>query len=391
MRGSESKPSVGIVTIFDCDNYGAELQAYALPRALRARGFDARLIDYPFYKSPRFRRTPLAVPALPLSLLNALKERAMACRRACLRRLAGKAVRRRDDAFAAFREAIPRTGAFLSFDDLLRAPPAFDAYLTGSDQVWNPRMGATLRPYFLDFLPEGARRLAYAASFGVPTLPPPAEAQYRRWLSRYEAVGCREASGVALMGRLCPSVPTAQVLDPTLLLTARDWRAVAAPPDAARPYLLVYELVRAPGLWPLARRWAAALGLDVLRLCGAPWERPRPGVRAVADAGPADFVGLFAGASAVLTTSFHGTAFSLLFSKPFYSVIPAGMANAGRQRSLLEAVGLGDRLIPEREAAAFRPGEGPDWERVGARLEAARADSLAFLARALEGGFRHAP
>ncbi len=271
MKGSERNPSVGIVTIFDCDNYGAELQAYALPRALRGRGFDARLIDYPFYKSPRFRRTPLAAPALPLAPANALKERVMAARRACLRRLAGKAARRRDAAFAAFRASIPRTEPFLSFDDLLRAPPAFDAYLTGSDQVWNPRMGATLRPYFLDFLPEGARRLAYAASFGVSALPPPVEAQYRRWLSRYEAIGCREASGAALAARLCPQTPVAHVLDPTLLLTAQEWRAVAAPPDAARPYLLVYELVRAPGLWPLARRWAAARGCPPLRRAvGAP-------------------------------------------------------------------------------------------------------------------------
>ena len=391
MRGSDRNPSVGIVTIFDCDNYGAELQAYALPRALRGRGFDARLIDYPFYKSPRFRRTPLAAPVLPLAPANALKERVMAARRACLRRLAGKAARRRDAAFAAFRASIPRTEPFLSFDDLLRAPPAFDAYLTGSDQVWNPRMGATLRPCFLDFLPEGARRLAYAASFGVSALPPPVEAQYRRWLSRYEAIGCREASGAALAARLCPQTPVAHVLDPTLLLTAQEWRAVAAPPDAARPYLLVYELVRAPGLWPLARRWAAARGWEVVRLCGAPWERPRPGARAVAEAGPADFVGLFAGAGAVLTTSFHGTVFSLLFSKPFYSIVPAGMANAGRQASLLQALGAASRLIPESQAPGLDPSEALDWLALQGALGKARADSLAFLENALLGGPRHAP
>ena len=383
--------SVGIVTIYDCDNYGAELQAYALPRVLGAMGHAARLIDYPFYKSPRFRRTPLSAPAVPLSPLNRAKELASAARTALGRRLLRETVRRRDAAFAAFREAIPRTRLFATFDALAADPPRCDVYLTGSDQVWNPRMGATLRPYFLDFLPESARRLAYAASFGVGALTPPVEAQYRRWLARYEAVGCREASGVALMGRLCPSVPTAQVLDPTLLLDAAGWGAAARAPDLTGPYLLVYELVGAPGLWPLARRWARALGVGVVRLCGTPLDAPKRGARDVRDAGPAAFLGLFANASAVVTTSFHGTAFSLIFGKPFYSVIPRGMANAGRQRSLLGAVGLEDRLIPEEKAAALRPGEGPDWARAGARLEAARADSFAFLARALGGGFRHAP
>lgn len=236
MWRSEKRSSVGIMTIFDCDNYGAELQAYALPQALRERGIEASLIDYPFYKSPRFCRTALAAPSFPLSLQNRVKEGLMAWRRALQRRLAGDVVRRRAAAFAAFREAIPRTGPYLSFDALLRNPPPFDAYLTGSDQVWNPRMGATLRPYFLDFLPETARRVAYAASFGVSTLPAAYEAQMRRWLARYAAISCRERTGAALAARLCPGKDIAQVLDPTLLLEADAWRRIAKAPACPRPH-----------------------------------------------------------------------------------------------------------------------------------------------------------
>lgn len=383
MWRAEKRPSVGIVTIFDCDNYGAELQAYALPQALRERGIEAYLIDYPFYKSPRFRRTALAAPSFPLSPMNRVKERLMAWRRALQRRLAGDVVRRRAAAFAAFREAIPRTEPYLTFDALLKNPPSFDTYLTGSDQVWNPRMGATLRPYFLDFLPEGARRLAYAASFGVSTLPAAYEAQVRRWLARYAAISCRERTGAALAARLCPGKDIAQVLDPTLLLGADAWRRIAKSPASPRPYLLVYELVSAPGLWPLAERWAAAQGLEIIRLCGSPCERPRPGVRSICDAGPAEFVGLFANATAVATTSFHGTVFSLLFSKPFYSVIPSGMSNADRQASLLATVDASERLIPERDAPTLEPRDVSDWPAIQAALAQARAASLAFLERNL--------
>ena len=384
--------SVGIVTIFDCDNYGAELQAYALPMALAARGWDARLIDYPFYKSPRFRRTPLAAPAVPLAPINRLKECVAAARATVARRLAGDAARRRRAAFETFRGKIPRTRLYATFDELLRDPPPFEVYLTGSDQVWNPRMGATLRPYFLDFLPEEARRVAYAASFGIHALSPPVAAQYARWLARYEAVGCREPEGVALTRRLAPGLPAEHVLDPTLLLDADAWRAAAIPPDAPADYLLVYELIPAPGLWALARRWAAALGGIAIRCVrGAAWGRAPRGAADEAAAGPAGFVGLFANARAVLTTSFHGTVFATLFRKPFYSVIPARMANAGRQRGLLETLGLADRLIPEAMLADLRPDAGIDWDPAGRRLGQARARSLDFLDKALKGAFRHAP
>lgn len=384
--------TIGIVTIFDADNYGAELQAYALPEVLRAWGHEARLVDYPFYKSPRFRMTRRAWPVLPLTPGQWVREWGMAARTWLWRRLHPRVAARRAANFAHFRERIPRTRLYDTFDALLRDPPSCEVYLTGSDQVWNPRMGATLRPYFLDFLPEGARRLAYAASFGVPEVSAATAEQYHRWLARYEAVGCREPAGVALMGRLCPECPAVAVLDPTLLLGAEAWRRVARLPEgmAGKRYLLVYELVPAPALWAVARRWAARLGVGIVCLSGGAGGTRRAGVRTVADAGPEAFVALFAQAEAVVTTSFHGTVFSLLFRRPFISVVPAKMRNAGRQRGLLEQVGLLSRLVPEACLGTVNPEEPVDWALAEARLEGARAASFDFLRKALAGGFRHA-
>lgn len=383
--------TIGIVTIFDADNYGAELQAYALPEVLRAWGHEARLVDYPFYKSPRFRMTRRAWPVLPLTPGQWVREWGMAARTWLWRRLHPRVAARRAANFAHFRERIPRTRLYDTFDALLRDPPSCEVYLTGSDQVWNPRMGATLRPYFLDFLPEGARRLAYAASFGVPEVPAATAEQYHRWLARYEAVGCREPAGVVLMGRLYPECPTVAVLDPTLLLGAEAWRRVARLPEgmAGKRYLLVYELVPAPALWKVARQWAARLGVGIVCLSGGAGGTRRTGVRTVADAGPEAFVALFAQAEAVVTTSFHGTVFSLLFRRPFISVVPAKMRNAGRQRGLLEQVGLLSRLVPEACLGTVNPEEPVDWALAEARLEGARAASFDFLRKALAGGFRH--
>lgn len=379
---------IGIVTIFDCDNYGADLQAYALPTALKQLGYHAELIDYPFYKSARFRMTKTARPVVPLSAKNRLKEALARMLAAWRRRFGGATVRRRERAFAAFRERMPLSKTtYATFNALTQHPPAYDIYMTGSDQVWNPRMGATLRPYFLDFLPKEAVRIAYAASFGVAELPDSVTEHYREWMARYRAVGCREAKGCDLVRALCPQVPCAHTLDPTLLLTREAWASVANMPEraAGKRYLLIYELVPAKGLADFARRWAHQEGLDIIRICGSAKASAAPGETVLRELGPDGFVGLFSEASAVVTTSFHGTVFSLIFGVPFYSVIPGQMHNSSRQRGLLETVGCPDRLLPEHQLKAHIPDTHLDWEAIQERLQAARNASLDFLRTAVEG------
>ena len=375
------KKTIGIVTIFDCDNYGADLQAYALPTALNAWGYQAELIDYPFYKSPRFRRTRQSAPILPLSFINRLKEFIVRWRGRLLGKRSSPNALQRAEAFAAFRERIPTSDTYPTLDALLDHPPAYDVYMTGSDQVWNPRMGANIRPYFLDFLPEDAVRVAYAASFGVSVLPDAVQSQYKTWLNRYRAVGCREAQGVKLVQGLCPQVPVQNVLDPTLLLTADQWLNAVTIPDgiSGKRYLLVYELVSAPALWDLVRHWAADLNAEIVRVVGHADTPPMDGVTTIADAGPGEFVGLFSQATAVVTTSFHGTAFSTIFNKPFYSVIPSQMKNSSRQHDLLDLLGLLDRMIPETDVSALLPKDLSNWNSINEKLISAREKSKQFL------------
>ena len=372
------RPSVGIVTIFDCDNYGAELQAYALPQALRERGIEAFLIDYPFYKSPRFRRTALAAPSFPLSPINRVKERLMAWRRALQRRLAGEVVRRRSAAFAAFREAIPRTEPYLTFDALLQNPPPFDTYLTGSDQVWNPRMGATLRPYFLDFLPETAHRVAYAASFGVSTLPAAYETQVRRWLARYAAISCRERTGAALAARLCPDKDVAQVLDPTLLLPAEAYRALIRKEDVRPSGLVSYVLDENDEKQRMIATLKDVTGLSHTELLLFPFRCRCADPRCVSIS---EWLSALAEADFIVTDSFHGCVFSILFRKRFVAV---GNQRRGLSRflTLLHTFGLEDRLVLSYEEFEQKRGAlmmAPDYENVHSRLAERREECLQWL------------
>lgn len=375
----------GIITILKVGSYGAELQAYALQAALRRMGCEAEVIDYLFYKNAGFRRTRCARPLFPFTLRQRLAETLYPLVQRIKSVCNGAAARRRAARFESFhRQHTALSPMFRTIDALYAAPPAYDVYITGSDQVWNPGIYANIAPYFLDFAPEDCRRVAYAASFGVERVPECARPVYRRFLSRYAAIGVRERQGVDLVRTL--SDKAAQwVLDPTLLLCADEWLQVAEPVDVAEPYVLIYELTPCPYISLLARHIATARGCQLLRVCkSAAREDKGADIRDITDAGPAEFLWLVAHAAAVVTNSFHGTAFSLNFRRPFYTVLPLRKRNNSRQRSLLALFGMESRLITEGDPLPAPTAE-PDFAHAAATHEAERDKSLKFLHDAIYG------
>lgn len=372
---------VGIITIQKCDNYGADLQAYALGAKLRCLGYDAENIDYVFYKNPRHKGGELERPIFRLSLANRMKE-ALFPLVAFLRALAhprslrNRRARRRK--FAAWFAGHVKCGPeYRSAQELYARPPAYDVYLVGSDQVWNPRMGSTLLPYFLDFAPAHARCASYAASLGVGTLPTPVFLKYRALLRRFSFIGLREKRGVELLSRMNLPAQIQQTVDPTLLLSAHDWQEAARKPDGLPPqYILLYELIASPETVQLAQSMARQSRLPLVRIGDGAY-------------GPGEFLWLFAHAAGVVTNSFHGTVFSILNHRPFYTVVPRTMKNGSRITSLLELAGLSARCLRAADVAAHPPAllapGSQDWVSVEARLAKARQDSLDFLAAAVEG------
>lgn len=366
---------IGIITIQKCDNFGADLQAYALQKKLQLMGYDAENIDYLFYKNPRHQKRAGEKPIFKLSLVNRLKEKIFPLV-VGLRNLRhwGKMAKRRARFEAWFKAHVRCGKEYRSVRSLYEDMPQYDVYMVGSDQVWNPRMGSNILPYFLNFAPPEARKVSYAASLGVGSLTTPVFLKYRELLSEFSHIGLREAQGVELIARMKLGAEVRQVLDPTLLLTADDWAQVASAP-AARPsadYLLLYDLIASPETVEMARGLAAKRGLVVVRMGDGAY-------------GPGEFLWLFAHASCVVTNSFHGTVFSILNEKEFVSVIPRGMTNASRIESLLKVVGLETCVVRAEESARGEELPRIDWSEVRTRLEGARRESVDFLERVLSG------
>lgn len=372
---------IGIITIQKCDNFGADLQAYALGAKLRSMGYDAENIDYLFYKHPRHQKGTGENPVIRLTLVNRIKERLFPFVEK-LRRLrhggwaARKAQVQRAVRFAEwFKQNLPSSREYRSVSALYADPPKYDVYMVGSDQVWNPRMGSNIKPYFLDFAPKGARCVSYAASIGAAGIPAGAFYLYKKLLRRFSAIGVREQGAADIVRAMALGTEVKHVVDPTLLLNAAEWEKVSVRPavfDESEPYVLLYDLIASEETVALAHKIAKERKLKVVRMGDGAY-------------GPGEFIWLFAHAEFVVTNSFHGTAFSLINRKDFYSVIPKGMANAGRIESVLHLVGADDRLVRADNVSSFGKAMAVNWASVQDKLNVAKDDSVAFLKHAVEG------
>lgn len=258
-----------------------------------------------------------------------------------------------------------------------------DCIVVGSDQVWRECYCPCITDYFLGFLPSGCkvRKIAYAASFGVQDSPISA-----RWLDecirlagRFDALSVREDSGVTLMQEVF-GLQAKHVLDPTMLLEREDYRLLVSKEDkaAASTGVLAYILDKTPEKKQIMDDVAGKLQLpcrsfipDAEKVCVLP--------------SVGQWLAAFDRAGFVITDSFHGCVFSILFRKNFIVILNKDRG-ADRFHSLLKQFGLQNRLISgygdleKRAGELFKP---IDYAAVEEKLSRLKADSLRFLREAL--------
>ncbi len=207
--------------------------------------------------------------------------------------------------------------------------PAYDTVVVGSDQVWNSNLVSEFKtnPWLTNEFPKNQERVAYAASFGVTSLPEALVPVYRAGLCQFRAVTLREALGCRLFDTILRDVvyrpmwwTEEPVLDPTLLRTREQWQdEIKERPVPEGEYLLCYLLsdVSAERIAWL-RQLSQTHNLSVVLLVSRPvaWlPENEPWLTVCFDADPLDFVALIAHAAYVVTDSFHGFLFSTIFQK----------------------------------------------------------------------------
>ena len=256
------------------------------------------------------------------------------------------------------------------FTPSLTAQYGIDAYVVGSDQVWRPafNLGPRLGNMFLNFADDKVKKLSYAASFGCKEWEYTKEQERAcsKLAKRFDAISVREASGV----ELCKEhfgVDATLVLDPTLLLDKENYAKVCAEVPKKQKHIFVYSLVVSEGVLAVAEKVANTMGISVVV--------KQAGDKVKQEDTIEDWFAEFRDADYVVTDSFHGMVFSIIFNKPFSIVMNPSGGN-DRYLSLLSQLGLMERIVSDELQPVF---SAIDWSDVNHRLTELRKASFEFL------------
>jgi hypothetical protein len=299
---------VGVITFHIAHNYGAVLQAYALSNKLNKLGYDTEIIDYRpkfltrLYSINPIDKLPDAKSLMSLLLMYPIRYK----KYKKFQRFINNKIPLSDDKFRTSKKL-----AILS--------SKYDAFITGSDQVWNPEINGVMGEYFLDFVKDASSiKISYAASFGSSAIKDEYVEEITRYLKKLDAISVREEDGVKIVNKLIGSKPVL-VLDPVFLLSIDEWKEQIIIPKVNEKYVLVYMMEYNAKVIDIALEIAKEKKLKILNISSS-LKVPDGFACNIRDIGPNEFLGYFYAAEYVITNSFHGTAFSIIFEKDFIAV-----------------------------------------------------------------------
>lgn len=354
---------IGILTFHCAHNYGAVLQAYGLKEYLLNLGHEVYMIDY----RPSYLMKPYGL----FSRQRWIHKQDL-MRNFIFNVMRFKDIKRRWMGFQQFINQFPLLS--ISKIDMV----GLDAVFIGSDQVWSTKLCRGFDSYFWGeaFRDKPIRMISYAASSGASVWNDRDREQVRKLLQNFSSVSVRENTLKNTLS-LLTNREVVQVLDPTLIAGCKAFEKIAIAPSIKEKYVLIYEVYHMPKVYSIAHRIAEKIGAKVVSLEAFPSFQKKD--NALIAASPREFVGLFKNAAAVVTNSFHGTAFSIIFKRPFYTVA-LGSANDCRSASLLSALGLTDRMIDDRSNVAFSE---VDFDIAYKLLAAEQGKSREFIIKSL--------
>lgn len=330
---------IGIITIHRLTNFGTALQAFALQRYLqKTTSYKTEIIDYIFPNTfHKDKKTIIKViRGWARIVLDYLFEKKYKCK---------KKFREFQNKYFDLSE-----NTYPNIQSLNNNPPLYDIYITGSDQVWNTRTVKNDPNFYLCFVPKDKPKIAFSACFANDSLDDKYKNSVRDRLSDYKYIGVREKSAVDIINDLHISkdILVRNTCDPTMLLSKEDYKEISSESKIKIEgnYILVYMLMYAfnpyPALENILKKIEVQTGLPII-VIGDHRFRYKGKYKFIKGIGPSDFLWLFEHASYVVTSSFHGTMFSLIYRKPFISISP--YTGDSRIKDILEEIGLTSNLV----------------------------------------------
>lgn len=320
---------VGIITFIEGTNFGACLQAHATQIVLEKIGCEALLIYYGFIDD--YKYFPFGKGNIKTFIANLMYYRLRKSQHL---------------AFNEFRKKMKIYPQKLySIRDFKNIVEYFDVFFIGSDQVWNSYLPIDLRITLLEFVSSSDRmKVSYASSFGENDVPENLTLRYREALSEFKQLSVREKVGQNFL-REKLGLNCELHIDPSMLLSARDWEPFLEPIEVQNEFLLLYDMQHDKNILNFAKEIANKENLIIYALSRVNILDKQ--VRMLYNVSPGKFLTLIKEAKVVVTDSFHGTVFSIIFHKQFFSYVNElnGKVKSKRIINLLETFNIEDRII----------------------------------------------
>lgn len=298
---------IAIITFSDFNtNFGSILQSLALKTFLESEGHEVTFIRYREFHSHKPDSLLLRIRIFLIRIYYMIYHNER---------------KRRITNFRNFIDAnLPHTRLFTSEEDLEMNLESYDAYICGSDQIWNiAGLGGLRTPYFLKFVPKGKIKLAYAPSMGDYTPSEDVLEQIGSLLKSFDAISTRESRSSSIISNLLgKNILT--VVDPTLLLSKNQWLQTVGPSDIpTREYAICYFVQRHPLAREMVRFFKNKYKIPIYNVSDNLIHIPGAKNDFIA-CSPGVFVNLVANAKFCIGASFHLAAFSTIFDKHCYII-----------------------------------------------------------------------
>ncbi|MGL4850143.1 MAG: polysaccharide pyruvyl transferase family protein [Clostridium sp.] len=364
---------IGIMTWFNYYNYGTALQVTALNKKIKDIGYTPEVINY--------------IPHEKLITINEeiFKEYSMKIKKRIKNR--NKKEYLNEQRTENFREFLSQNIVLSRRcqvkSSLFELNEEYDAFICGSDQIWAPTI---FNPrYFLDFVKENRKKIAYAPSIGLSKVDDIfVKKEMTNLIADFGSISIREEQGKKIIKELTGREAKV-VLDPTLLLDSTEWDEIGQVTKKDEKYVLCYFLGQNEYYWKSVVEIATKLKLKVKIIPVFEKDKSR-GFEHIDGVGPKEFLNLISNASVVCTDSFHGTVFSINYNRPFYTYERFSAKDKNSQNSriynILNMLNLENRLVKERQNIVYSLE--CDFEKANKVLKLKRKESIFYLEEALK-------
>ena len=383
-----SKKKIGLLSVYN-HNYGSILQAYALQNVLQSLGHSTEIIRYKKTNYIKQAQRLFYVPLLKATVKMKCKD--LYCK-VFQNETYKNVLLTRETAFTEFiSENLHFSDTYRGREKLTEACNKYDCFILGSDQVWNPmNLGGDF--YTMTFVPDEIKKITYAPSFGVAKIPNNQKKKTADYLKRIDYISVREDAGCRIIKQLTGrDVP--MVVDPTILMAKNNWDEMRGDRIVSDDYIFCYFISAIGGYREFAKTLAKKTGLKIVTI-------PHVDEFVKADVGfgdlslngigPKEFVNLISNATYVCTDSFHGTVFSTLYQKTFFTFSRYAGDSADSTNSLLysflKLIGLGNRLFQDKSELSESDLKNIDFEHANVALTDLREKSMGYLINALNAG-----